>query len=59
MVKLMLLELPPAQSTCRGAPPEEPEAVVNVIGLTSGGLKTETFAGPGMATSEAEIAAIS
>jgi len=59
MVKLTLLELPPAQSTCTDSPPEELEAVVNVVGLTSGGLETETFAVPGMATSDAAIAAIS
>ena len=59
MVKLTLLELPPAQSTCMDATPDEPEAVENVVGLISGGLKTKTFAVPGTATSEAEIAAIS
>jgi hypothetical protein len=59
MVKLTLLELPPAQSTCTDSPPEELEAVVNVVGLTSAGLETETFRVSGMATSDAAIAAIS
>ena len=39
--------------------PEELEAVVNVVGLTSAGLETETFRVSGMATSDAAIAAIS
>jgi len=40
-------------------PPEELEAVVNVVGLTSAGLETEIFIVSGMATSDAAIAAIS
>jgi hypothetical protein len=59
MVKLTLLELPPAQSTRTDSPPEELEPVLNVVGLTSGGLETETFAVPGIATSDAAMAAIS